>query len=65
MSVFTCSDAYSVPLECFPDGCVSNNIVWCCRLFDEPRFEGFELLHVFDCLRDVPDLCFGSALREV
>ncbi len=56
MSVFTCSHADTVRLQGFPDRGVSDDVVRCGGLFDEPRFEGFELLHVFDGLRDIPDL---------
>jgi hypothetical protein len=50
------SDADTVGLECLTDGLVAEDVVRAGGLFDEPRLELGELLHVLDSLWDGPDL---------
>jgi hypothetical protein len=56
MCVLSCCNTDVKGLEGFSDSGVSNSIIRCGRFFDEPRLEGFKLLHVFNSLWDVPDL---------
>lgn len=56
MGVFTCSDADIDGFEGFSNGSVSHGIIGSSRLFNEPRLQGFELLHVLYSLRHIPDL---------
>ena len=51
---------YMERFEGFADSSVADSVVWRSRLLDEPRTQGFELVHVFDSLRDVPYLCLVS-----
>jgi hypothetical protein len=55
------SSRYSntVWLELFTNIGMTDYIVWCRWFFNEPWFKGFELLHVLDSLRDIPDLYGG------
>jgi len=53
---FAGGDADSIGAERVADGFVAENVVGGGGLFDEPGFEFFEVLHVFDCFGDGPDL---------
>ena len=61
VGVLSGSDTDAVRLEGLSDGGVSDRVVRSGGLLDEPGLEGLKLLHVLDSLRDVPDLCMGSA----
>lgn len=50
-------DADSVWFQGFADGLVAEDVVRRGGLFDEPGLKFRELLHVFNCFRDGPDLC--------
>lgn len=62
MGVFTCSDADIDGFEGFSNGSVSHGIIGSSRLFNEPRLQGFELLHVLYSLRHIPDLWIKKEL---
>lgn len=56
MSVFTCGDADIDGFKGLSNGGVTDCIIGGSRLFNEPRLQGFKLLHVLNGLRDIPDL---------
>lgn len=55
---FSSCDADAVRAESVADGFVAEDVVGGGGLFDEPWLELFEVLHVFDCFWDGPDLSY-------
>ena len=59
--VFASRDANAQGFQSFANGRVAENVIWRCRLFNEPRLDGCQVANPFNGLRHVPHLETCSA----